>query len=133
MKIKNIFYRMNILVFVAILSFFASCEWVTIELPPAEVVIVPENDTVSFSGKIQPILNRCTGCHQTETAGNNNLVLISGQSWASLQKNDRVIPSDPEASILLVYAANPLHDGGNFKSNETPWILKWIEQGALDN
>ncbi len=133
MKIKNFFFRTNILVFVAILAFLGSCQWVTIDLPPAEATDIPEGDTISFSADIQPIFSRCTGCHDAETAGNDYLDLTAGKSYVSINKHDRINLTTPETSRFYTWPSSGDHTGPAYSTSEAAKILTWIQQGALNN
>jgi len=137
MKIKNIFFRMNILVFVTILTFFASCQWVTIELPPAEVIDIPEGEVLSFATDIEPIFTTagCTGCHDVENGSNSNLSLAPDKAYQSIMNNGLVDIEDPEGSRIYYYPSISAagHTYKKYTSTQAAYILRWIQEGALDN
>ncbi len=108
----------------------------------------PDPLPVSFAQDIQPIFdNRCVGCH---VAGGQApfLVLVGNQSYTNLvgvaatvyPGSQRVVASDPDASVLY----NKIADTGIFggvmppvspalPTDQVAIIRDWIAQGALDN
>ncbi|NPA43417.1 MAG: hypothetical protein GXO27_05275 [Chlorobi bacterium] len=103
-----------------------------------------ETDTeVSFSNDVQPIFNAyCIACHPSS----GNLDLREGRSYSQLVNVPasgypaiRVVPGDPEASVLYkkidgsgAYGAN-MPTGGQLPSTDVQKIRLWIEQGAKNN
>ena len=108
-------------------AMFQSCEYEWIEPEDAEIP-----DVISYSVHIQPIFDRgCngSGCH---TSGGPDPDLTSGLSYNSLLSGGYVNTENPEGSSLYtsvrfgsmqVYA----------QLGDADYILKWIQQGALNN
>jgi hypothetical protein len=103
------------------------------------LIIEPLNpETVSFSQDIQPIFDiHCTGCHDEF---HQFLDLSSCCSYDQLLNSGSnapyVIPDDPEQSRLYLHLTGdlllmPLF--GPLPDHEIELVLKWIEEGALDN
>ena len=114
-----------ILVLFAGFLVWQSCEyeWVYPELN------IP--DSVSFSRDIQPIFDaRCVECHKTNGTSPD---LSQGIAYNSIKAGNLVDTDTPENSILYKEVA----PGGGMSSYTTlgdpEYILKWIQQGALDN
>jgi hypothetical protein len=107
-------------------AFLQSCqyEW----LDPIDTV-VPE--TVSFSADIIPIFDQgCTSCHST---GGTAPDLSAANAYSSLMTGNFVNTATPESSIIYTKVAA----GGSMNKYSKPGddaiILKWIQQGALNN
>ena len=142
MKMKSVFYRINILVIVATLFFFGSCQWETIELEPAEpvIIVIPPGEILSFAKSVEPIFIEaaCTDCHNSSTAS-AGLNLATGKAWASITKDGRtgglVDTINPEASSIYSRAlrsASPQHYK-KYSNEQAAYILQWIKNGALNN
>lgn len=84
-------------------------------------------DTISFAGKVQPILNeRCAipGCHDaTGLAGGVNLSTYTGAKQAAPRLE------------AVISGTNPTMPKGQPKlpQNEIDVIVSWVKQGALNN
>jgi hypothetical protein len=105
----------------------ASCTWE--EIKPKKVTTP---DSAKFALNIQPIFNSdCakSGCH---IKGGQAPDLSSGNSYTSLIYYGYVDTDIPESSIIYVKITS-----GSMKDKATDadraLILKWIQQGALDN
>jgi hypothetical protein len=142
MKIKSVFYRINILVIVAISIFLVACQWETIELPPAEpvIIVIPPGEVLSFAKSVEPIFidAGCTDCHNSSTAS-AGLNLDTGKAWASLTKDGRaggmVDTINPEISIIYtepLKATSPQHYK-KYSNEQAAYVLQWIKDGALNN
>jgi len=90
-------------------------------------------DVVSFSADIQPIFNRScnnAGCHAT---GATSPDLTPGNAFNDLFATNQIDKATPENSLLYKKCA----PGGSMdkftESGDPEIILKWIQQGALDN
>ena len=117
-------YMMMVLALAAI---FQACEYEWIEPEDAEIP-----DAISYSNNIQPIFNRScntSGCH---TSGGPDPDLSPDNSYNALLTGEYVDVNNPEGSSLYtsvkfgsmqVYA----------QPEDAAYILKWIEQGALNN
>jgi len=93
--------------------------------------VVP--DVVSYSADIQPIWdNGCnaSGCHATGGVAPD---LTAGNSYASLMAKNMVNTAAPESSRIYTKCA----PGGSMNKYTQPGdpelILKWIQDGALNN
>jgi len=103
-----------------------SCYYNKTPLPPA-----PTGD-ISYSADIQPIFNdNCVACHQSGTGV--PLDLEESVSHSNLINGNYVNVDEPELSVLYV----KIIPGGSMyqfaTDNNRAVILKWIEQGALNN
>ncbi len=120
------FIKVTVLVLISAL-FIQSCEyeWIVPDDPE-----MPE--VVSYSNHIQPIFDRScnmSGCHDNGGPSPN---LVADKSYNALMSGGFVNVDDPESSSLYTSVRF-----GSMKAYAQPgddaYILKWIEQGALDN
>lgn len=112
----------------------------TVNLSCEADYFVPEDvqmpDTVKLSIDIQPIFDascNTTGCH---SQGGYVPNLTEGSSHMNLTAYGMVDTTDPELSIVykrLTSTTNPMPPEGNLPAGKIDLILKWIEQGALNN
>jgi hypothetical protein len=108
------------------LAFLQSCQYEWVD--PIDSV-VPDN--VSFSADIIPIFNSsCVGCHKT---GGTAPDLSAANAYNSLINGGFVNTATPESSEIYIETA----PGGGMntyaKPGDSDVILKWIQQGALNN
>jgi hypothetical protein len=111
------------------IALLQSCqyEW----LDPIDTVVP---DTVSFSVDIIPIFNNdgcdASGCH---APGGIAPDLTSANAYSSLMSTNMINTAAPENSTLYTKVAT----GGSMNKFTKPGnpdiILKWIQQGALNN
>ncbi|MBL0044263.1 MAG: hypothetical protein IPP33_07635 [Flavobacteriales bacterium] len=102
-------------------------------------------DTAYFAAEVLPIFTaHCWTCHPpmadmdlSASEAYNNLVGVTSTNHAP---GIRVVPGDPEASVLWhkvtfteVYGLGMPPDGTFLSAEELGIILDWIEQGALEN
>ena len=87
----------------------------------------PPSSTVFYAADIQPYFNsNCTSCHQ----GNNPPKGVNLTSYEQLVASDVVVPSDPNASVLV----QQLEDGHRSQSaSDITMIRTWIQEGAQKN
>lgn len=119
------------------ISILISCEYDYIEIvkppPPPPPCDTCDVDTVFFSTQIEPIFtsSTCTSCHNSSSF----LDLTAGNSYASIFANNKVVPGEPENSII--YTEPDPVTGSHYKnyssSDDSDLIYQWIFQGALDN
>jgi hypothetical protein len=90
-------------------------------------------DIVSYSADIQPIFDRScnnAGCHAT---GGTSPDLTPANSYADLFAENLIDQATPENSVLYKKCAS----GGSMYKYTEPGdpeiILKWIQDGALNN
>ena len=119
---------------ILILALFAgflawqSCEYEWVE---TEAVVIP--DTVSFANDIIPIFDR--GCDASVCHGTGGIppILTPEEAYTSLFEENQIDLNTPENSILYTKMA----PGGSMNKytqpGETELVLKWIQQGALNN
>jgi hypothetical protein len=105
-----------------------SCQWVTVEQPE---IVVP--DVVSFSANIQPILTaKCITCHKA--GGFASAVLLTeGDAYNTLTSAGLVNLSDPPSSIIFAPQTDKYPHTNHLSAPDKALILKWIEDGALNN
>lgn len=93
----------------------------------------PPAATVSFAEAVQPILQRCVGCH----AGGAGGWTYDGGPQAYAQTVARIDPDDAAGSSLLRKGSNQSSHGGGAlfteDSEEYAAVLAWIASGAPDN
>ena len=111
---------------ILLLALNTSCYYNKTPLPPE-----PTGD-ISYSVDIQPIWNdNCVTCHQSGTGV--PLDLEESVSYNNLINGNYVNLDEPELSIIYT----KIDIGGSMAQyatdNNRPVILKWIEQGALNN
>jgi hypothetical protein len=105
-----------------------SCQYEWIEEEP---IVVP--DTVSFTADIIPIFN--TGCNASvcHGAGGEAPELTPENAYTSLFAENTIDVATPENSVLY----KKVNTGGSMNKYSQPGdpelILKWIQQGALNN
>ncbi|MEA1878870.1 MAG: hypothetical protein U9N86_18650 [Bacteroidota bacterium] len=103
-----------------------SCEYETIV--PGEVS-VPDGP-VSYSEDIAPVFdNQCSGCHGGATSPDLRL----DKSWGELTSKNLVDTSNPAESEIVTIIESGHGTSGNLSALEKALLLRWIEQGALDN
>jgi hypothetical protein len=114
---------------IAGLVLFASCEY---EFIVPEEVVLP--DEISFKDDIIPIFNsdcNTTGCH---VEGHFAVDLTPDNAYQDLFAKNMVDVDSPESSPLYTKL---IESGGTHDGRSTPTqqelILKWIQDGALDN
>ena len=99
-------------------------------------VVIDIPDTVSFSQYITPIFNaNCTesGCH---SSGGVAPDLTEGEAFNNLWLYGLVDTIDDLSSIVYVRmssTSDPMPPSGKLPGGEEQLVLKWIEQGAMDN
>jgi hypothetical protein len=126
MKLK-IFKKLGYVI--AGLLLFASCEY---EFIVPEVVELP--DEISFKDDIVPIFNsncNITGCH---VAGHWAVDLTPDNAYQDLFAKNLIDVENPASSLIYtkLTEAGSSHDGRSTPTQQE-LILKWIEDGALDN
>lgn len=129
MKIIKILFM---LIVVALL--FSNCEYsfiVPVEVPPVD----PGDTTkVSFSEEIIPIFNDgnyCTSCH----AGNQAPDLRPEHAYTSINTPRYINRETPEESLIYKYPLKETdtHPYKDYNAAQAATILRWIEQGAMNN
>lgn len=119
-----------IFLFVAAVAIAWSISSCTYYENPVEPVVVP--DSVFFSKNILPIFDaRCdnTGCH---TTGGIKPNLSPSTAYNDLYTYGLIDVDAPDQSTLYM----KVHTGSMAKftaAGDADLILKWIQQGALDN
>lgn len=89
---------------------------------------------VSFALEVDPILDaRCASCHAGNVGG---LTLIGDPASDYEAVISRVVPGDPDASLLLTKGRGESHGGGAIlKAGQKDYdtIEAWILEGAANN
>jgi hypothetical protein len=111
---------------VAGMSLMQSCQYEWIDPIDPEI---PE--VVSFSTDIIPVFAEgCDGCHK---AGGPPPDLTSANAYSSIMAGNYVNTASPETSVLYTVCI----PGGSMYSytsvGDADIILKWIQEGALNN
>jgi hypothetical protein len=122
-KIKRIRQILVVLVLIAAVEGFTSCEKVTYLPRP-----VDPNNTWLFQTDIQPIFNsNCVSCH----GGAQSPDLRDGKSYLALTKG-KFVSAPAETSRLYVQLNSASHSAKATESDKLK-ILYWITQGANNN
>jgi hypothetical protein len=109
-------------------TLWQSCEYDWVETEP-----INTPDTVSFSHDIIPIFER--GCNAGVCHGDGGIapILTSAEAFSALTTGGYIDTATPENSGIYVEMA----DGGSMNKytayGEPELVLKWIQQGALNN
>lgn len=106
--------------------FSLSCSYSPLVEPE---VVIP--DVISFSEQIEPIFNDagCTSCHTSLSPD-----LSAGKAYTSLTASDKYINLEDPASSLIYTKPHP--DATHpklYSAQQAALVLKWIEDGALNN
>ena len=91
-----------------------------------------ENDTIptSFTLKIQPIFTaKCDNCHPP-TKG---LDLTEGNAYASISNPTYINLGTPEESSIYTKPHPTGSHPQKYSTTDAAIVLKWIEEGALNN
>ena len=116
-----------------IVTFLGILTWQSCQYEWLDPVDPDIPDIVSYSADIQPIFDRScnnAGCHAT---GGTSPDLTPANSYADLFAENMIDLATPENSILYKKCAS---GGSMFKYTEpgdADVILKWIQDGALNN
>jgi len=118
-------------IFIGFLA-WQSREYAWIEEEPADPNdTIP--DTTSFSEEIIPIFEKGCNASVCHAAGAVKPDLTRENAYTSLFENNQIDIAVPENSILYVKMA----PGGSMNKYTSPKdpekVLKWIQQGALNN
>ena len=125
MQVKNRFTFLG-LCLILMTSLNTGCYYNKTPLPPE-----PEGD-ISYSQQIQPIWNdNCVACHKAGTGV--PLDLEEAVSYDNIIDGDYVNLDDPSASVLYVKIVPGQSMAQYANDNQRALVLKWIEQGALNN
>jgi hypothetical protein len=127
MKLKNLLK--SVFFIISICMFLVSCEWKTVVKPE---VVVPEE--VSFATDIEPIFESagCTGCHNSPGAS-ANLDLRTGYAYNSITSGGFVNITTPEESLIYQVHLENGPTSVKYSDQEAALVLKWIQDGALNN
>lgn len=99
---------------------------------------VNPTDTISYVADVQPIFNtNCTNCHNAshskldlQSAVSYNQLLFTGFSASYVNVSN---PPQSKLYLHLTGALAIMPPSGAIQQSEQDLVLKWIEQGALDN
>ncbi|PKP23593.1 MAG: hypothetical protein CVU06_07480 [Bacteroidetes bacterium HGW-Bacteroidetes-22] len=121
---KRIF---NLMAGLFLLVGFTACEYDWVE---PEAIVVP--DVVSFNGDVIPVFDRScnmSGCH---AQGSTSPDLSSANAWADLMAKGLINTETPaQSGLYITVTTGSMKKFSNAANNAI--ILKWIEQGALNN
>jgi hypothetical protein len=122
--------KKSILLIISLLAVMGwqSCQYDWVD--PIDPVIP---DVVSFSADIIPIFNRScnnVGCH---AAGGVAPDLSPANAWADLFAEEQIDLAVPENSILYKKCATGGSMAKYTQAGDAEIILKWIQEGALNN
>lgn len=129
MKIKLLY-----VIIIAVSFFFFNCESSNIRFDDAGVFLKdtsgnPTVDTVYFTTQVLPVFqNNCSSCHHFGTDPD----FQSPEIYNILINGHYLNVADPENSNLF-YLPDPGHADDYLTAAEHVLIVKWIEQGALEN
>ena len=101
----------------------SSCEYNIIEPLVFEVP-----DGLSFTEDIKPFFEqKCASCH-----ANVKPVLTDGNEYTNLMDGGYINTDEPASSEIYI-KVNSGHGSDPFTPEESAYLLKWIQEGALDN
>lgn len=102
---------------------------------PEQVPDIPDDQEISFSADILPIFttgNNCTSCHRQ---GATPPDLTAASAYNQINTSRYINRAAPEESGIYLVPA-PSSSGHRHKiytAQQAALILKWIEQGAINN
>ena len=101
--------------------------------PPLEEIEVPEDEPVTYTNIIGPLLmQRCGSCH-----GANAMVGLDLTSFETTMlggdNGPVIVPGDPEGSRLIQIQTGDQPHFSQFTPDELEWVIQWIEAGAPEN
>jgi len=117
----------NLIAGALLIAGFSACEYEWVE--PA-VVTLPEK--VSFASDIIPVFNKScnmSGCHAQGAIAPD---LSEANAWNDLNQQGLINAETPEQSQLYITLTTGSMKKFSSDANNA-LILKWIEQGALNN
>lgn len=123
---------------ILIIGFFSACNKDKGPYSIAQEIDVSVIDSISYIVHVQPIFDaNCINCHN---ASHSKLDLQSAVSYNQLLYTgfsaSYVNVSNPPQSKLYLHLTGALAimpPSGAIQQSEQDLVLKWIEQGALDN
>jgi len=87
-------------------------------------------DSISFTLNIQPIFTAsCDNCHPPISG----LDLSDGEAYNSINDPKYINRATPVESLIYTKPLNTGNHGGKYTTFEASLVLKWIEEGALNN
>jgi len=118
---------LNLVAGVLLITGLSACEYDWVE--PA-VVTLP--DVVSFSGDVIPVFNKScnmSGCHAQGAIAPD---LSKENAWNDLTQGGLINTETPvQSQLYITLTSGSMKKFSNDSNNAL--ILKWIEQGALNN
>ena len=98
--------------------------------PPAEEIEVSEDEPVTYTNVIGPLLiQRCGSCH-----GENAMVGLNLTSYKTTMQGGAngpvIVPGDSEGSRLVQIQTGDQPHFGQFTPDELELVVRWIETGA---
>jgi len=130
------FKVMLLLILIGSITFF-SCTYRKLNIEPCEGIIP---DTVSFNADILPVFRSycsTSGCHSgSQPEGNLNLEDSVAYSQLHTPGRGYINTTKPEISVLytqMISTTQPMPPTGNLDDCRINLVLKWIEQGAINN
>lgn len=102
------------------------------QIEPARGEAIDPDIPTSFATDIQPIFTaKCISCHPPTA----NLDLSEGIAYGQITQSKYMDLGNPSQSLIYTYP-NPTsgtHSYRKYTTTEANLLLKWIEEGALDN
>jgi len=88
-------------------------------------------EPISFSDDIQPVFNNyCISCHNT---GGDFPNLTPAKAYNQIINNGLVNLTNPEESTIYYYPGSENHDWAGYSTADGKLVLRWINEGALNN
>lgn len=130
MKKKTKILGINLLISLTLSALVSSCQWVTIEVPS---INIPDDEEVSFVNDIQPIFDaKCTGCHGVSSPA-GGLDLTPANSFNNIIDGGLVDLVNPNSSVIYTKPAPTGTHVAKYSNEQAAYVLKWIEDGALND
>lgn len=129
---KKLLFGVAIAAFVLLLA-STSCQYkniVELELIPIDTTVV-----ISFSDEVDPIWNEGSLCISCHSGGGQAPSLVTGSAYGAITGMGLVNIEVPAESIIYTFPHpdTETHSWKKYDVSQVAIILRWIEQGALDN
>lgn len=118
---KSLLFILGLVLFI-----FTSCEYKIIE----PIIVELPDEPVIFSEQVEPFLfDKCgSSCHSSQSP-----ILTIGNTYDNLIDGGYIDTDNPPASEVYIKVNSGHHSSNPLSPEEMAYLLKWIEEGAIDN